>query len=146
MPRREPLSVEERLYIYRQKMQGVPLSVLAQELGCSYYTVRKWWRRGFQQGEEGLRQSRRGRPRHGPLSTYPEVLRTQIKELKCTHNKWGPDRILVELQEDPRWQGHPLPSRSQIAVYLKTVCPEHIQNQRRRVFPPNGAGESHICP
>jgi len=141
MPRREPLSVEERTYIYHQKLQGVPLSILAEELGCSYYTARKWWRRGKAEGEQGLREVRRGRPRQGALSTYPEALRDQIKQLKCSYPRWGPDRILVELREDPQWREARLPSRSQIALYLKKVCPEHVQRRRKR-FSPSGAQAS----
>jgi hypothetical protein len=142
MLRREPLSVEERQYIYQQKLRGMPLFVVAEQLGCSYYTARKWWRRGRQEGERGLQRVRRGRPRRGVLSTYPRALREAIKRLKCTYPQWGPDRILVELGEDPRWQGERLPGRSQVAVYLKEMCPEHIQRQRRERFSPSGTAES----
>ena len=142
MPKREPLSIEERTYIYHQKLQGVPLAAIAEQLGCSYYTARKWWRRGKAEGEQGLRQSRRGRPQRGALSTYPEALRDQIKALKCSHPRWGPDRILVELGEDPQWRNERLPSRSQVALYLKEACPEHVQRQRRERFSPSGSQES----
>ena len=146
MPRREPLSVEERTYVYHQKLQGIPLATLAQELGCSYYTARKWWRRGKKEGEQGLRKNRRGRPQRGVLSTYPEALRDEIKRLKCSHPRWGPDRILVELREEPPWRGMHLPSHSQVALYLKKVCPEHVQRQRRERFSPSGTQESLWCP
>ena len=142
MPRREPLSIEEREYIYHRKLQGVPLATIAEQLGCSYYTARKWWRRGKQKGEQGLRQTRRGRPKRGALRTYPEALRGQIKQLKCGHPRWGPDRILAELREDPQWREVRLPCRSQVAVYLKEVCPEHVQRQQRRRFSPSGSRES----
>lgn len=146
MPRREPLSLEERRYLYQQKLKGVSLAVLGQELGCSYYTARKWWRRGRQEGEQGLLQERRGRPQRGALSTYPEGLRTQIKDLKCRHPQWGPDRILVELREASRWGRERLPSRSQIAVYLKEVCPEHVRRQRGKAFSPSATAAGHSRP
>lgn len=143
MLRHAPLTLAEREYIYQQKLKGVRLEQIAEELGCSYYTVRKWWRRGRDQGQEGLRQNRRGRPRRGILSTYPEAMRRQIQRLKCSHPRWGPDRIRVELAEDSRWQGRQLPSRSQIALYLKEACPEHVQRQRKRIFSPSAtAGDA----
>jgi len=139
MLRHAPLTLAEREYIYQQKMKGVRLEQIAEELGCSYYTVRKWWRRGRDHGQESLRQTRRGRPRRGILSTYPEAMRRQIQKLKCGHPLWGPDRIRVELGEDVRWKGQRLPSRSQIALYLKEACPEHIQRRRERTFSPSAS-------
>jgi transposase InsO family protein len=91
---------------------------IAAVLGCSVWTVRKWRRRGQHQGRSGL-SSHMGRPRTGPLSTFPTGMRDAIMQMRRTHPSWGPNTLLAELRVDPRWVEHPLPSRSRIAALLK---------------------------
>ncbi len=137
MPRHETVPVEVRLYIYRQHRQGVPLRALAEELGYAYETVRKWWRRGRDGGEEALMRDRRGRPARGPLSTFPEALRQRVQELKERYPRWGPDRIRVALQQEASQWGGRVPRRSQIALFLRQTCPHLVRRQRRREPPPS---------
>ena len=88
---------------------------IAAALGCSVWTVRKWRRRGQQQGRTGLR-SQMGRPTTGPLSTLPVGMREAILQMRRTHPGWGPTTMLAELRVDRRWADHPLPSRSHCSL------------------------------
>jgi hypothetical protein len=46
-------------------------------------------------------------------------MREAILQMRRTYPGWGPTTLLAELQVDPRWTDHPLPSRSRIAVRLR---------------------------
>ncbi len=115
--RGQTTTLQERLEITERATAGESDSEIAAALGCSVWTVRKWRRRGQQQGRNGLR-SQMGRPTTGPLSTLPMGMRETILHLRRTHPGWGPDTLLAELRVDPRWKDHPLPSRSRIAALL----------------------------
>jgi transposase InsO family protein len=107
----------ERLGIIERVAAGESDPEIAAALGCSVWTVRKWRRRGQQQGRPGL-SSQIGRPPRGPLGTLPAGMREAILQMHRTHPGWGPTTLLAELQVDPRWADHPLPSRSRIAALL----------------------------
>ena len=108
---------QERLDITERAAAGQSDPEIAAALGCSVWTVRKWRRRGQQQGRTGL-TSHMGRPTTGPLSTLPTGMREAILQMRRTHPGWGPDTLLAELRVDPRWAELPLPSRSRIAALL----------------------------
>ena len=63
-------SFQERLEITERAEAGQSDPEIAATLGYSVWTVRKWRRRGQQQGRPGL-SSHMGRPSSGPLSTFP---------------------------------------------------------------------------
>ena len=107
----------ERLDITERADAGQSDPEIAAALGCSVWTVRKWRRRGQHQGRTGL-SSQMGRPRTGPLATLPTGMREAIVQMRRMHPGWGPTTLLAELQVDPRWVEHPLPSRSRIAALL----------------------------
>ena len=107
----------ERLEISERAAAGQSNSEIAAALGCSVWTVRKWRRRGQQQGRSGL-SSQMGRPPTGPLRRLPAGMREVILQMRRTHPGWGPTTLLAELRVDPRWAAHPLPSRSRIAALL----------------------------
>lgn len=116
--RGQTTTFQERLDITERAATGQSNSEIAAALGCSVWTVRKWRRRGQHRGRIGL-SSLMGRPIHGPLSTLPAGMREAILKMRRTHPGWGPATLLAELQVDPRWREHPLPSRSRIAALLK---------------------------
>ena len=67
MAQRAPLTQAEKQMISQKKATGESLVEISRAMHCSYETVRKWWRIARDQ-----RQVRaRGRPKRGPLSTYP---------------------------------------------------------------------------
>jgi transposase InsO family protein len=91
---------------------------IADELGIAVPTVRKWRRQAQRYGRAGL-ASRMGRPRTGPLGSYPQTLREDIHLMRLSHPGWGPDTLVAELASDPYWQEKERPSRSSIARYFK---------------------------
>ena len=115
--RGQTTTFRERLDISERAAAGQSDPEIAPALGCSVWTVRKWRRRGQQQGRPGL-SSHMGRPSSGPLSTFPTEMRETILHLRRTHPGWGPTTLLAELRVDPRWKDHPLSSRSRIAALL----------------------------
>src|SRR5215470_16443065 len=100
--RGQTTTFQERLDITERAVAGESDPEIAAALGCSVWTVRKWRRRGQQQGRTGL-TSQMGRPSIGPLSTFPAGMRETILYLRRTHPGWGPTTLLVELRVDPRW-------------------------------------------
>src|SRR5215212_3168749 len=111
---------QERLTITERAAAGQSDPDIAEVLGCSVWTVRKWRRVGQRRGRSGL-TSKIGRPPTGPMSTYPSALRDAIVHMRRAHPGWGPNTLLAELRLDERWQGTPLPSRSRIAALLKAT-------------------------
>jgi len=136
MASRAPLTLAEKERIYAAKIQGHSLPAIAAALGCSRETIRKWWRIARDHGRAAFRQSRRGRTPTGVLSRFAPAVTQQALALKRAHPQWGPDRILTDLGRDPILTGQPLPSRSRLAVFFKTVCPELVATARPRPSPP----------
>ena len=118
--RGQTTTFQERLTITERAAAGQSDPQIAAALGCSVWTVRKWRRRGYDQGRPGL-TSHMGRPTTGPLGTIPTNLRDAILHMRRTHPGWGSDTLLAELRVDPRWADQPLPSRSRIAALLKAA-------------------------
>lgn len=114
----------EREQIYLKKQAGETLPQIAQTMGLSYACVRKWWRRGRDEGLKGLVERRRGRPAQGVLSQFAPEVRQVSLQLKREHKRWGANRVLVELRNDPALAGLSLPSRSRLYPYFRQHCPD----------------------
>jgi transposase len=110
--------LQERLEILQRHADGESDAQIAAALGWSYWTVRKWRRRGQGAGRTGL-TSTIGRPATGALSSFGEGITQAVKELRHAHPGWGPQTLRIELEKDPRFADGPLPSRARIAAYLK---------------------------
>jgi transposase len=118
------LTQAEREQIYLLKRTGQTFPQIAQALDISPACVRKWWRRGRDQGMLGLLERKRGRPIAGALSTFsPQVRETSLK-LKREHKRWGANRVLIELQKDPALSGLALPGRNRLYAFFHQECPE----------------------
>lgn len=116
--RGQTTSFQVRLEIMEQASAGLNDTQIATALGCSVWTVRKWRRRSLKLGRVCL-ASRMGRPATGPLSTFPNELKETILHLRQLHPGWGPNTLLAALKMDACWRDQPLPSRAQIARFLK---------------------------
>ena len=97
-------TLQERLTILERSEVGAKDAAIAEELGISVWTVRKWRRRGQHQGRAGL-VSRMGRPKGGALSSFPPEVRQAVDALRDEHPGWGPLTILTELKADTRFSG-----------------------------------------
>jgi Helix-turn-helix domain len=118
------VTLSEREQIYLKKMAGQTLPQIAQALGLSEACVRKWWRRGRDEGLLGLVERKRGRPVQGILSQFStQVCQASVK-LKREHKRWGANRVLLEMRNDPTLVGLSLPSRSRLYPYFRQECPD----------------------
>jgi transposase len=118
------LTQAERENIYVQKQAGQTLQQIAQALDLSYACVRKWWRRGRDEGLMGLVERKRGRTAQGILSQFSAQVRQASVKLKREHKRWGANRVLIELRKDPVLADLPLPSRSRLYPYFRQHCPD----------------------
>jgi transposase InsO family protein len=128
MTQRCALTEAEKQYIQQRKEMGISLGQIAQELHCSIETTRKWWRWLCKKKRPGLR----GRPKRGTLSTFSQVLREKVVEVKKAHPHWGPISIKLELQHDPHWAPEALPSDAGLSSLFQQVCPEAVQPRQHR--------------
>jgi transposase-like protein len=131
----KPLSAEEREQIYAGWLTGQRVAAIAQRLGRSAMTVRKWWRRLKHAGLAGLTPPRRGRPARGPLAQFVPELKAQAVALKHVHPRWGAARVRIELAQQPAWAGQALPSVSRLAALFKAACPEAVHVRVPRSAP-----------
>lgn len=129
MAGRAALTEAEKQYIYAQKMAGTSLRQLAEQLGCSVETVRKWWR----YRRDGTAPPRRGRPPVGILGTYPSELRDGALALKKAHPHWGPVNVQLELKQQLPVTTK-LPSVARLAALFHTHCAEAVQPRHRRQY------------
>jgi transposase-like protein len=126
MSGRPPLTLAEKERIYLDKLRGLSIPEIAAALGCSGSTVRKWWRYARDHGRTGLQTTHPGRPATGLFSRFAPQVTIRALALKREHRRWGPKRVLVELQRDPTLTGCTLPSPSRLAVLFRTECPDCV--------------------
>jgi transposase InsO family protein len=148
MGNRPPLSQAEKERIYWGKQAGRTLTRLAAEVGCSFECARKWWRVGRDKGLEGLRAPRRGRGSTGILSHFDPRVAEKALDHKRQHSRWGANRVLVQLKNDPELTGLQLPGRSRLCAFFKEHCPECVAPRKPRVArpprPPEATGVHEV--
>lgn len=89
---------------------------IAQALGCSPATVRKWRRRAQQ--HKGF-ASQMGRPATGSLSSFPPLVVETLHTWRDGHPGWGPMTLLTQAHDHPALADLSLPARSSIGRWLK---------------------------
>src|SRR5215469_16254093 len=90
------LSVTEQ--IYRAVLEvgaGVPVTEVAERYGVSRQSVQTWLRRYRQEGIAGLED--RSHRLHGHPWRIPAVVEEAICELRRAHPRWGPRRLVFEM-------------------------------------------------
>jgi transposase len=106
-------SLEQRQQIIALTQQGVSAPAIAQVVGCSARTVRRWRARQRQAGSAGLAyHSRRPVTRH-PQTTPPAVV-ARIKAIRTAHPQWGARLIHRQLRLD----GVAAPSETTVRHWL----------------------------
>jgi transposase len=118
MQRGRKSSLEERIEIGERGQAGQTDRQIAQAMGFSVWTVRKWRRNYQRRGRAGL-SLRLGRPPTGALGQFPKEMRQVVQQMRQQHPGWGPLTILTELENDPSLSGVKLPQRSRLAAFLK---------------------------
>jgi transposase InsO family protein len=132
MAQRAPLTQAEKDQIVEKKAAGINLRQISEILACSFETVRKWWR--LKRDQRPVRA--RGRPKGGPLSTYPQAVREKAIELKRNHPHWGPKIIRLKLEGELSLEKSHLPSAARLSVLFKQACPDKVQSRQARLPPP----------
>lgn len=128
---RDALTAAEKEHIYTRKQDGLQLRVIANELGCSLWTARKWWR--YRRDKKEPRP--RGRSAHGVLSSYPDGIREAAIAFKQAHPHQGPDKVRLEVKRQLELDETALPSASRLAVLFREQCPEAVKTYRRNQYP-----------
>lgn len=128
--RKQTLTLAEQEEIERRKQTGSSLREIAAELGCSFYTVRKHWRRRLKQSTP----PKRGRPATGILSTYPSEWVEQALAMKKAHPHWGATTVQVKLAAQLGRPVAEMPSRARLAALFKERCPEAVQSRQPRAY------------
>lgn len=111
-------TLEERVMILTLAEAGHTDRDIAQRVGCSLETARKWRRRGQGEGLQDL-VSKMGRPATGTMSTFPSIVQETLQALRRVHPGWGPLTVRIELEDDESLTGRSLPSRTTIARWRK---------------------------
>src|SRR5512139_3530907 len=139
------LTQAEREQIYLRKRAGQTLGEIAREMAISYECARKWWRRAQKEGITGLLERKRGRPPQGILSQFAPAVRQASLTLKRQHKRWGANRVLIALRNDPALAGMGLPSRSRLYPYFQQHCPDclHVWTKHKELPKPPRATAVH---
>jgi transposase len=111
-------SYPERLKIDALCKRGLTDRQIAEQIGFSIFTVRKWRRKFEAEGKAGL-LSHMGRPKRGALSSYPVGMRGQLKTWCKQHPGWGAKTLQTELSLSETFCSQRLPSRATLARWLK---------------------------
>ena len=121
--------VEQRYHAVMEVVSGgVPVVEVAERYGVSRKTVHAWLRRYRQDGLPGL-TDRSHRPHHHPGQLGAEI-EARVCELRRTHPRWGPRRLVHELR---RLGMTPVPSRSTVyRVLVRHSLVSAIPRKRRR--------------
>jgi transposase len=121
--------VEQRYHaVMEVACGGVPVVEVAERYGVSRKTVHAWLGRYRQEGLPGL-ADRSHRPHHHPGQLAAQV-EARVCELRRTHPRWGPRRLVHELR---RPGVNPLPSRSTVyRVLVRHNLVTALARRRRR--------------
>jgi transposase InsO family protein len=117
--------------------EGHSYAAVAEQLGVSFWTARRWIRQGKRGGLESL-ASCYGRPATGPLAGFDPLIRYFALLLKRQHPKWGAEYVVKKLGEKQSLQGKKLPSATTIWRYWRTFGD--------RLFPKRDPPQSEVSP
>jgi transposase len=92
---RELNVVEQRYQAVLQVLDGIPVTEVAERFGVARQTVHRWVARYRDSGIGGL-ADRSHAPRAHPWRISAEV-EAAICDLRSSHRRWGPRRLVFEL-------------------------------------------------
>lgn len=119
MPATQATTIAQRREMLRLVEEGETYASVAEQVGVSFWTARKWIRIGKKCGVENL-ASWYGRPRAGPMAGYDQMIKYQVLRRKKKHSGWGAEYVLKKLQEDQQLKGKKLPSAMTIWRYWRS--------------------------
>ena len=116
MPATQATTIGKRREMMQLVEEGHTYAEVAEQIGVSFWTTRKWLRIGKRGGQKNL-ASCYGRPRAGPMAGYDPLLKYRVLRLKRKHPGWGAEYVLKKLVENERLKGKRLPSAMTIWRY-----------------------------
>ena len=116
MPATQATSIAQRREMMRLVEEDQTYAGVAERVGVSFWTARKWIRQAKRCGLENL-ASCYGRPTTGPLAGFDPLIRYAALRLKRQHPKWGAAYVVKKLGEIPSLGGKKLPSSTTIWRY-----------------------------
>lgn len=120
--------VEQRYHAVMEVLAGIPITEVATRYRVSRQSIHTWVTRYREYGLAGL-ADRSHRPRTCPHQASGPV-EALICELRRTHPKWGPRRLIYELD---RREITPMPSRSTVyRVLIRAGLLEPVTRKRAR--------------
>ncbi len=142
MPATRPTTLQQRHEMVRLGQAGFTHQMIAEQLGVSRWTARKWRRRG-RSGEPAALVSVLGRPATGPLAERPALMRYLALRWKRQHPTWGAAYVVQRLQTRPSLRPEDLPSPVSVWRYWRTFG-DRLFPQRHAPEPkPPRAGVVH---
>jgi transposase InsO family protein len=124
---RELNVVEQRYRAVLEVLSGIPVTEVAERYGVVRQTVHRWMARYRAEGIAGLAE-RSHAPKQHPWQT-PAQVEAVICELRRAHRRWGPRRLVFELDR----RGYPGLSRSTVyRVLVRHRLIEPVPRPRRR--------------
>jgi hypothetical protein len=130
-------TIEQRRKMVDLAAEGNTYEAVAEQMSVSFWTARKWIRRGKRNGKEGL-ASCYGRPKTGPMGGVDPLIKYVVLRLKRQHPTWGAEYVLKKLREKPRLRGKDLPSETTIWRYWRSFGD--------RLYPKRDPPQSKIAP
>jgi len=128
MPSTQATTTGQRREMMQLMEEGHTYAEVAEQIGVSFWTARKWIRIGERSGKENL-ASCYGRPRAGPMAGYDELIKYMVLRLKRKHPGWGAEYVLKKLVENDLLKGKKLPSAMTIWRYWRSFG-ERLFRQR----------------
>lgn len=119
MPATRASTIQQRQAMAELTAQGHSYQAVAQQLGLSFWTVRKWARQAKRGGLAALVSSM-GRPATGPMAETDPLIRYVALRLKRQHPTWGAAYIRKKMSERASWQGQPLPDATSLWRYWRS--------------------------
>ena len=124
---RELNVVEQRYQAVLEVLSGIPVIEVAERYGVARQTVHRWVGRYRADGIAGLVERSRA-PKQHPWQT-PAQIEAVICELRRAHPRWGPRRLVFELDR----RGYRGRSRSTVyRVLVRHQLIEPVTRRRRR--------------
>ena len=109
-------TAEQRRLMVRLYAQGASYGAIAEQLGCSRWTVGRWVRAAAAGGEAALAYRSR-RPLTPHPQTTPPAVQARIRAIRERHPGWGARLIRRQLELEG---STPVPSEAAIQRWLRT--------------------------
>ncbi len=119
MPSTRATTVQQRQEMARLAQAGQSQRAVADRLGVSFWTARKWIRRG-RSGDLAALVTEWGRPRAGPMAGFDPQVRYVALRLKRQRPTWGAEYVVKKMRERPSLHGKALPKATTVWRYWRS--------------------------